>query len=51
MNFYIHAVEQTLWALLKADYLTIYVYGSWVGLQFWYFDSSPLPISLLFVSD
>lgn len=28
MNFNIHAVEQTLWALLKADYLTVYVYGS-----------------------
>lgn len=34
MNFYIHAVEQALRALAKADYLTIYVYGSQIGLQF-----------------
>lgn len=50
MNFYIHAVEQALWVLAKADSLTIDVYSCWAGLQFWYFDSSPFLIHLLFVS-
>jgi len=51
MNFYICAAEPALRALVKADYFTIHVYGSWVGLQLWYFDNSLFPIHLLFVSD